>query len=315
MNQKKILSIIFIIAVTVSFLILYFNQSSDLAAIIEKKTELEKSKSILIDKVSILENSLVSNKTALIKLESELLEAKTSHDETMTELSRISSSLASRDLQIFTLQSNLAESNAKISSLVNSSAKVSSLEKSLAEAKDKISSLTSEIANYLLQIKVMSMPISDRHLNGTILKIEKCSECHVNVESLAAFGQSNQYHNIHLNQSSRLLSFKCIDCHKNVDILSNSTDLGRVVDVSVCKNCHTTFPSKAYMGRLTTPKDFALRFYNCISCHDDWKNQMSAATYVKIDNVVEKDCVTCHLNKPLFKSEKPSVDIPCGMCH
>ena len=315
MDKKWILSIVVIIAIFASVLLLFYNQSSELAAISEKKTILEKSQSTLIDKVSILDSSLTANKTALVMLESQLLEAKTSRDEIKTELSKINSELVSRDLQISALENSLAEAKVKISSLSNSSAQISTLEKKLAEAKDKISSLTSEIANYLLQIKVMSMPISDRHLNGTILKIEKCSECHIDVESLADKGQSNRYHNIHLNQSSRLLSFKCIDCHKTVDISSNSTDLGRVVDVSVCKNCHTTFPSKSYMGILNTPKDFALRFNNCLNCHDNWKSLMSKATYIKMNNIVEKDCVTCHLDKPLFSSGKPPVDIPCQKCH
>jgi len=315
MDQKKILSIVIIVAIVLSGLILFYFQSSELAAINEKKTELEKSQYVLIDKVSILENSLTANKTALVKLESQLFEAKTSRDEIETELAKINSNLVSRDLQISALENSLAEAKAKISSLANSSEQISALENSLAEAKAKISSLTLEIANYILQIKVMSMPISDRHLNGTILKIEKCSECHGDVETLAAVGQSNLYHNVHLNQSSRLLTFKCIDCHVSVNISSVSTDLGRVVDVNVCKNCHTTFPSKSYMGMMLTPKDFALRFNRCTDCHKDWKDQMSSATYVKIENIVEKDCVTCHLNKPLFSSERSAVDIPCQLCH
>ena len=262
---------------------------------------------------SQLNATKASNSASLLQISSQMQKI---NDDLNSELSKTKSSLINSGLQISVLESSLAESKAKISSLENSIAQeIAAREVSLAESKAKISSLTTQIDSILFQIKVISMPISDRHLNGTILKIQLCSECHGDVESLAATGQSNRYHNTHLNQSSRLYSFQCIDCHVSIDISSNSTELGRVVDVSVCKNCHTTFPSKSYMGNMLTPKDFALIFNNCLNCHDNWKSLMSKATYVKMNNIVGKDCVTCHLDKPLFSSEKPPVDIPCQKCH
>ena len=143
-----------------------------------------------------------------------------------------------------------------------------------------------------------------------------CEECHTKVTEQAFAEESNIYHNAMLNNN--LLNFSCADCHKSVDILSESEDLSRVIDNATCVKCHTAFPDKQWMQSISNAKSFAKLFPDCQECHGDWKSRMDDATFVNIENIdvnTNSDCRTCHVDNVLFDVEKERITLSCGNCH
>lgn len=174
--------------------------------------------------------------------------------------------------------------------------------------------LISQIQFLLKQIETLSLSNDQRHSDPSIMSAIDCSGCHSEIMGLALAGESNIYHNTHLNNI--LLNFNCVDCHKSVDILSTSTDITRVIDIGICALCHSSFPVHKYTHFMDSPKEqFARQYSNCDRCHDKWKNIMKGATFVNLEIITNEDCTTCHLNNMRFVDNKAPIEIPCAKCH
>lgn len=316
MNPKQSLLIVIVALIAATALVsaIAYNQSTEIENLTEKNAEVEKSRLDILEKKTNLEVDLAKTKTDITALEKDLVKAKA--DGTALE-KQLSDLKKSSDEAVVALKSDLANMS---STIKKRDERISTLEKDLLEAKIKVLTLTVQMEDYLKQIAdlrkqitLLSMPIEQRHLNSSILQMMNCTDCHDQVAAQAAKGESSKYHNKHLNQTNRLLNFKCVDCHKSVDV--KAQDLAGVADVATCKKCHTPFRDKVWMGNRSPANDFANMRPNCVDCHKNWKPKMSDATYVNLDNVIEKDCVTCHLKNALYKTEKSPIEIPCSMCH
>jgi peptidoglycan hydrolase CwlO-like protein len=304
MNQRALLIATVLLAVIAASIgLLAYNQSSQIVTLESKRSELATENADLSQKTATLtseKDTLTNEKAQLIEnvsnLQEQLVQASAHADSLMQNLSKLESE--NTDLK---------------NSLASSETMISSLKKDLADAKNNITQLNKQISNYLTQIISMNTPIDERHLNATLLAQQNCSQCHSQVVELALTNQSNRYHNLHFNNP--LLNFTCTDCHKSVDISANTSDLAKIVDIPTCKECHTTFPPKVWMGQTSTPEQFALQFSDCTRCHSDWTETMAKATFVNLDKVTEADCTTCHLKNAIFPTERMPVDIPCNKCH
>ena len=219
--------------------------------------------------------------------------------------------------QVVELQADLAEISEKNQQLIQDISSreesIITLEAELAEAKTQISELSKQIDELLIQIENLATPIDQRHIDPLILATQNCAQCHTQVVEQALAGESNSYHNTHFNNN--LLNFNCIDCHKSVDIQSESEGLSRVIDNATCKLCHTTFPDKLWMDDTDDAKSFALRFPNCVVCHENWERQMKDVTFVNLEVITNSDCRTCHVDNAFFVIEKNPITIACTKCH
>ncbi len=297
MNQRALLITTIVLAVLAASIgLLAYNQSSQIATLEEKRSTLETENADLSQKKAALASEKANLLANVSTLQEQLLQATNQANSLKQNISRLES-----------------DNTFLKSSLTSRESTITSLRKDLADAEGKITQLNKQISNYLAQIASMNAPIDQRHLNATLLAQQNCSQCHSQVRELALKNQSNNYHNLHFN--NQLLNFTCTDCHRSVDIKSNTTDVAKIVDVPTCKQCHTTFPVKVWMGRTSTPDQFAMQFSDCTRCHDNWKELKVDAKYVNLDKVTESDCATCHLKKALFSTERMPVDIGCNKCH
>ena len=185
----------------------------------------------------------------------------------------------------------------------------------LTETTSSTVSITQTTTATVTNIRIINETENNqRHIDPMIMASQNCSECHIQVIDQALAGESNSYHNTHLNNN--LLNFNCIDCHKSVDILSESEDLSRVIDNATCVKCHTTFPDKIWMTTFrANAKSFSLQWSNCVGCHDNWESQMEDATFVNLEVITNSDCRTCHVDNVLFPVEKGPITIECHYCH
>lgn len=297
MNQRALLIATVLLAVLAASIALFaYNQSSQITSLEEKRSSLATENADLSQK----KDALTNEKAKLVANVSRLKE----------QLTQVTNQANSLKQNLSKLESDNSELK---SSLASRETTISSLRKDLTDTQNKITDLNKQISSYLAQIASMNTPLDKRHLNATLLATQNCSQCHSQVVDLSLKNQSNSYHNTHFNNP--LLNFTCTDCHKSVDITAETGNLTKVVDIPTCKQCHTKFPVKAWMGRTSTPEDFALQFSDCTRCHDDWKDTMANAKYVNLDKVTVADCTTCHLNNAIFPSERMPVDISCNKCH
>ena len=112
-----------------------------------------------------------------------------------------------------------------------------------------------------------------------------------------------------LHQDSTMLNFECSDCHSidpDGDVILRDGDLYYIgelddedfrVDVNredICINCHGTFP--------TSLMDESYKDLDCTSssCHSDFSDRMSEATYLNTDVMTADDCLTCHGGDNVF---------------
>ncbi len=304
MNQRALLIATVLLAVLAAATALFaYNQSSQITTLEEKRSSL------------VTENADLSQKKAALTSEKDVLSNEKA--KLVENVSRLQEQITQVTNQASSLKQNLSKLESENTDLKSNLARrdtaLVSLRKDLADAENKITELNKQISSYLAQIASMNTPLDKRHLNATLLATQNCSQCHSQVVDLALKNQSNSYHNTHFNNP--LLNFTCTDCHKSVDITAETGNLTKVVDIPTCKQCHTKFPVKAWMGRTSTPEDFALQFSDCTRCHNDWKDTMANAKYVNLDKVKVADCTTCHLNNAIFPSERMPVDISCNKCH
>lgn len=208
--------------------------------------------------------------------------------------------------------STLTERNDEIEQLSLKIQDLAALQYELDAANKESAELISQIQNLLKQIETLSLSNEQRHLDSSLMATIDCSGCHSEIIELALAGESNSYHNIHLNNI--LLNFNCTDCHKSVNILSTSTDITRVIDIGICVLCHSSFPDHVSPHVMSTKEQFA-RWFSCESCHDKWKEKMKEATFVNLEIITNDDCTTCHLNNMKFVFKQLPITIPCAKCH
>lgn len=288
-NRGLLVVVVLLVVLGAALGVLAYNQSNEIGSLTDERSTLESEKA-----------GLIEEKATLLK-----------------KVSGLEAEIAETRAQIETLKQQLKameSDNLQLNDdLKNKDETIASLRSEMKDARQKISDLNEQIKGYLEQIAALSQPIDQSHLNSSLLARLDCKQCHA-VAARAVKNESNRYHNIHLNNP--LLNFQCSDCHRSVDVSSASENLTRLVDIETCKKCHTTFPVKTWMGRTSKPEDFATLFPNCVDCHKDWKEKMEKeAPYVALENVTPKDCTTCHLDNPLFPTEKKAVEINCRFCH
>jgi len=287
LNEKSIRLVLIAvtIAVATGLSAVVINQSGEMSNLNQKVLSLESERIDLVAK--------------LTQLARELVDAK-------ANVSGLSQILKSRDADISSLRRDLAAAGSNIELLKQKS----------AEADSEISRLKSEVATYLERIRVLTLPVDQRHLNASRLTQADCLSCHVKTVRLAQANESNLYHNMHLNQ--RLLNFTCTDCHKQVDMSTVQKELSKLVDTSLCIRCHRPFPEKEAMGVIYKGDSWLKAYPDCTRsrCHDDWKSQMAKARFIKISLLTDNDCPICHAPKTVLFDMKPeSIRIPCSVCH
>ncbi len=317
MNPKQSLLIVIVALIAATALVsaIAYNQSTEIENLTEKNAEVEKSRLDILEKKTGLEADLAKTKTDITALEKDLVKAKADGAALEKQLSDLKKS---NEEAVAALKSDLANMS---STIKKRDERISTLEKDLLEAKTKVLTLTVQMEDYLKQIAdlrkqitLLSMPIEQRHLNSSILQMMNCADCHGQVAAQAAKGESSKYHNKHLNQTNKLLNFKCVDCHKSVDV--KSQNMTGIVDTATCTKCHTPMPDKVGMGRMKGNEFAEIYSTECTRCHKDWKTKMSdASSYINLDKIAQTDCFTCHGKVTLFKPSTKVITIPCSMCH
>jgi len=286
LNEKYIwlAFIVVIIAVAAGLSAVILNQSGEISSMSQKISSLEAEKTDMVAKLTQLGEELTATKA---------------------EASNLTQMLKSRDAEISRLKGELTDAGSEIDSL----------KQKLSTADSEISKLKSDVASYLERIRILTIPIDQRHLNASNLTQADCLSCHINTLRLVEVNESNRYHNIHLN--NRLLNFTCTDCHKQVNILALQKNLTDLVDTKLCVKCHSPFPMKEAMGQWYDADLWLLSFPDCTKskCHDDWKSKMKDASFVNISAITKQDCFTCHGKHPLFGIEPKSIHLSCNVCH
>lgn len=294
MNIREALPIITVISlIGVAALGIYvINQSTEISTLTDSNDELETSLTDLMGSASKLERDILETNANIASLESQILELENDKmlieeelEDEKSEKQVLSDEIASKELLMAVLQSELDDA--------------------IEVSEDLIK-----------QIESLGIPNDQRHIDPSIMASIDCSQCHSEVIGQALAGESNGYHNTHLNNI--LLNFDCADCHNSVDILSESTDIGRVVNTGTCALCHNALPTKLWMTFTSNPQQWIQRFPNCVSCHDDWKQSMEEATFVNMDIITNDDCTTCHLDnvrEEFLVVRDPVGPINCDVCH
>ena len=316
-----ILSVVLVIGIS-AVSIIYYNQINEISTLSDQKTELESSKADLMEQLVELEADLIAISGTIIDLEAQLKDLETENikinddiEKKKSENQNLIGDISSREKTIMILETELVEAKTQLS-----------------EFGEQIEQLLVEIENLESQAAIPAAPPASEeappaseeetlandeviggHLDPLIMATLNCEECHTKVTEQAFAEESNIYHNAMLNNN--LLNFSCADCHKSVDILSESEDLSRVIDNATCVKCHTAFPDKQWMQSISNAKSFANLFPDCQECHGDWKSRMDDATFVNIDVITNSDCRTCHVDNVLFDVEKERITLSCGNCH
>jgi peptidoglycan hydrolase CwlO-like protein/ribosomal protein L31 len=304
MNQRTLLASVALLVILAAALSVFaYNQSNQIVNLDNDLSDAETQNAILAGEKSDLANEKAALIANVSSLQQQIAETGGRIDTLTQQIDEMKAESADLESTNDDLRGNVERQQATITSLRNE----------LNDAQSEISDLNDQINGYLAQIAAMNAPIDERHLNSTLLAQQDCSQCHGEVAELASRNESNSYHNTHFNNP--LLNFECTDCHKSVGISSTSENITSLVDIKICEECHTTFPTKVYMSQVTPPDRFALLFPDCIRCHDDWQDDMEDASFVALDKVTVSDCTTCHLNNALFPNPPRQIEIPCNFCH
>ena len=319
-----ILSVVLVIGIS-AVSIIYYNQINEISTLSDQKTELESSKADLMEQLVELEAGLIAISGTIIDLEAQLKNLETENikinddiEKKKSENQKLIGDISSREETIMILEAELVEAKTQLSEFGEQ------IEQLLVEIEDLESQAAipatppaSEEAPPASEEETLANDeVIGGHLDPLIMATLNCEECHTKVTEQAFAEESNIYHNAMLNNN--LLNFSCADCHKSVDILSESEDLSRVIDNATCVKCHTAFPDKQWMQSISNAKSFAKLFPDCQECHGDWKSRMDDATFVNIENIdvnTNSDCRTCHVDNVLFDVEKERITLSCGNCH
>jgi hypothetical protein len=319
--------------------IIYYNQINEISTLSDQKTELESSKADLMEQLVELEAGLIAISGTIIDLEAQLKNLETENikinddiEKKKSENQKLIGDISSREETIMILEAELVEAKTQLSEFgeqieqllveiedLESQAAIPATPPASEEAppaSEEAPPASEEAPPASEEETLANDEVIGGHLDPLIMATLNCEECHTKVTEQAFAEESNIYHNAMLNNN--LLNFSCADCHKSVDILSESEDLSRVIDNATCVKCHTAFPDKQWMQSISNAKSFAKLFPDCQECHGDWKSRMDDATFVNIENIdvnTNSDCRTCHVDNVLFDVEKERITLSCGNCH
>jgi hypothetical protein len=309
--------------------IIYYNQINEISTLSDQKTELESSKADLMEQLVELEADLIAISGTIIDLEAQLKDLETENikinddiEKKKSENQNLIGDISSREKTIMILETELVEAKTQLSEfgeqIEQLLVEIENLESQAAipaapPASEEAPPASEEAPPASEEETLANDEVIGGHLDPLIMATLNCEECHTKVTEQAFAEESNIYHNAMLNNN--LLNFSCADCHKSVDILSESEDLSRVIDNATCVKCHTAFPDKQWMQSISNAKSFANLFPDCQECHGDWKSRMDDATFVNIDVITNSDCRTCHVDNVLFDVEKERITLSCGNCH
>ncbi len=333
-----ILSVVLVIGIS-AVSIIYYNQINEISTLSDQKTELESSKADLMEQLVELEAGLIAISGTIIDLEAQLKNLETENikinddiEKKKSENQKLIGDISSREETIMILEAELVEAKTQLSEFgeqieqllveiedLESQAAIPATPPASEEAppaSEEAPPASEEAPPASEEETLANDEVIGGHLDPLIMATLNCEECHTKVTEQAFAEESNIYHNAMLNNN--LLNFSCADCHKSVDILSESEDLSRVIDNATCVKCHTAFPDKQWMQSISNAKSFAKLFPDCQECHGDWKSRMDDATFVNIENIdvnTNSDCRTCHVDNVLFDVEKERITLSCGNCH
>ena len=330
-----ILSVVLVIGIS-AVSIIYYNQINEISTLSDQKTELESSKADLMEQLVELEADLIAISGTIIDLEAQLKDLETENikinddiEKKKSENQNLIGDISSREKTIMILETELVEAKTQLSEfgeqIEQLLVEIENLESQAAipaappaseeapPASEEAPPASEEAPPASEEETLANDEVIGGHLDPLIMATLNCEECHTKVTEQAFAEESNIYHNAMLNNN--LLNFSCADCHKSVDILSESEDLSRVIDNATCVKCHTAFPDKQWMQSISNAKSFANLFPDCQECHGDWKSRMDDATFVNIDVITNSDCRTCHVDNVLFDVEKERITLSCGNCH
>jgi len=133
-------------------------------------------------------------------------------------------------------------------------------------------------------------PVEDKtsleamHKNASKLRREQCVACHGSkTESKLAL------HRIHLT-SDLLPGLGCPVCHKSISLETRTNKfVVRLVDVGVCKDCHSEFPGLKPNSPMK-PTDFEV---DCTTCHSGKSAYKHGRPYLS-HVIAPKECKGCH---------------------
>ena len=133
-------------------------------------------------------------------------------------------------------------------------------------------------------------PMSDQadlvvlHNKSATLQMEQCVACHGNMRS-----SKLRLHSIHLG-SDLLPGLTCPTCHTKVSLEKRSNvKVVRLVDVGVCKKCHSEFPGLQANSPMK-PTDFKA---DCTTCHSGKHAPRHEALYLS-HVIAPSECAGCH---------------------
>lgn len=122
------------------------------------------------------------------------------------------------------------------------------------------------------------------HDKSSTLRMEQCVACHGNMLS-----SKLELHRIHLG-SDLLPGLTCPVCHTSISLEKRSNlKVVRLVDVGVCKKCHSAFPGLQPNSPMK-PSDFKA---DCTTCHSGSHAPRHEAPYLS-HVIAPSECAGCH---------------------
>ncbi|HEY3318059.1 MAG TPA: hypothetical protein VGK50_06520 [Coriobacteriia bacterium] len=126
--------------------------------------------------------------------------------------------------------------------------------------------------------------LADLHARASQLSKEQCMACHGTM-----IASKFTIHRLHLT-SELLPGLVCHDCHKKISLEKRSnTHVVRLVDVGVCKKCHSPFPGLQPTSPMK-PADFKA---DCTTCHSGkhaYRHDQPYLSHV----IAPRECAGCH---------------------
>jgi hypothetical protein len=133
-------------------------------------------------------------------------------------------------------------------------------------------------------------PVTDRaqlekmHASASSMAPEQCIACHGTMLS-----STLRLHRIHLT-SDLLPGLKCTDCHKKINLQQRTnTYVVRMVDISFCEKCHSTFPGL----QVNSPMQASDFKADCTTCHSGKNAYRHNPSYLS-QVIAPRECAGCH---------------------
>jgi hypothetical protein len=143
---------------------------------------------------------------------------------------------------------------------------------------------TVDKAIYKVKPVTSQQELAGLHANAGKLSKEQCMACHgTMLESKFTI------HKLHLT-SELLPGLVCHDCHKSISLEARSnTHVVRLVDVAVCKKCHSPFPGLNPNSPMK-PGDFKADCTTCHSGNHAYRHDQPYLSHV----IAPRECAGCH---------------------